>query len=120
MAGGPGSSRASEGSDTSYSLTSVVGAIDHILGLAAITDFALTSRPLDDLFIDTPHYAPFSADGSGVALNPFTPLPGASPTSDLEHGVISFKEPDETIPAISNLATWRQVKGGAPLPLALR
>jgi hypothetical protein len=40
--------------------------------------------------------------------------------SDLRHGVISFAEPDETIPAISNLATWRQVKGATAIPISLR
>jgi hypothetical protein len=98
-------------SHTSYNLSSVVGAIDRILGLPAISDFALTSRPLDDLFTAKPDYTPFTADGSGVALYPFTPLPGTSPLADLKNGVRSFAEPDETIPAISNAATWRQIKG---------
>ncbi|MFL5895054.1 MAG: hypothetical protein ACJ76Z_08060 [Thermoleophilaceae bacterium] len=101
-------------SHTSYNLTSVVGAIDHILGLAPITDFALTSRPLDDLFTDRANTAPFTADGSGVALYPFTPLPGSAPRADAAHGIYSFTEPDETNPAVSNAATWRQVKGTAP------
>jgi hypothetical protein len=103
-------------SHTPYNLTSVVGAIDRILGLPPITDFALTSRPLDDLFNDRPDFTPFSADGSGVARYPFTPLPGVPPSADAEHGILSFSEPDQTIPAIANAATWRQVKGKVPIP----
>jgi hypothetical protein len=99
-----------------YNLTSAVSAIDHILGLPPITDYALTNRPLDDLFTSTPDYTPFAADGSGVALNPFTPLPGVPPRADAAHGIYSFTEPDATYPPISNAATWLQVKGDVPMP----
>jgi hypothetical protein len=104
-------------SHTSYNLTSVVGAIDRLLGLAPITDFALTSRPLDDLFTSRPEYTPFVADGSGVALYPWTPLPGKPTTSDAPHGIYSFTEPDRTDPALPGRATWRQLRGDTPLPL---
>ena len=57
---------------------------------------------------------PFTADGSGVAANPFVPLPGAAPRSDPKHGIYSFTEPDATDPRISGAATWRQMKGTAP------
>jgi hypothetical protein len=103
-------------SHTPYDLTSVVGAIDHILGLPAISDFALTSRPLDDLFTSVPNEAGFTADGSGVARYPFVPLGGAPPLADPTHGIYSFATPDQTDPAVSNLATWHQVKGNRPLP----
>lgn len=105
-------------SHTPYDLTSVVGAIDRILGLEPITDFALTSRPLDDLFTTRPDDAPFTADESGARRYPFTPLPGVRPASDPRHGIYSFTEPDMTDPAVAGAATWRQVKGAAPLPLA--
>jgi hypothetical protein len=103
-------------SHADYNLTSVVGAIDHILGLPPITDFAQTSRPLDDLFTPQENLESFTADGSGVARYPFTPLGGTSPTADPAHGIYSFAEPDQTDPAVSNLATWHQIKGNRPLP----
>src|SRR5207302_2402847 len=46
-------------SSVPYNLTSAVGAIDRVLGLPPISDYATTSRPLDDLFSTTPLYAPF-------------------------------------------------------------
>ena len=103
-----------------YNLTSVVGAIDRMLGLEPLTDFARTSRPLDDLFTSTADNRPFEADPSAVRDRyPFTPLPGVPPTSDRAHGIFSFTEPDATEPAVSGAATWRQVKGTEP-PLGSR
>jgi hypothetical protein len=101
--------------DARYNLTSVVGAIDRMLGLPPLTDYARTSRPLDDLFANAPDQAPFTADPSAVRDRyPFTPLPGVPPTSDRAHGIFSFTQPDRTNPAVSGDATWRQVKGGSP------
>jgi hypothetical protein len=95
----------------SYNLTSAVGAIDRILGLPPLTDYAATSRPLDDVFADTPDMTPFDADGSAVAAYPFVPLPGKAPKSDPKDGIYAFDEPDETDPRITGRATWRQMKG---------
>lgn len=100
----------------SYNLTSAVGAMDRILGLPPLTDYAATSRPLDDVFTDTPDFTPFDADASAVAAYPFVPLPGKAPKSDPKHGIYSFEEPDETNPAISGRATWRQMKGRRSTP----
>jgi YVTN family beta-propeller protein len=102
-------------SNVPYNLTSAVAAIDRILGLPLLTDYAVTSRPLDDLFTTHPDLTPFRADGSGVATYPFTPLPGVPPSSDPVHGIYSFAVPDATRPSVSNAATWRQVNG-TPAP----
>jgi hypothetical protein len=101
-------------SDTHYDLTSAVAAIDRILGLPPLTDYAATTRPLDEFFTDKPDLTPFTADGSGVAANPFVALPGAAPKSDAAHGIYSFTRPDATNPRIAGAATWRQMKGSAP------
>lgn len=101
-------------SHTHYTLTSIVATIDRILGLPVITDWALTTNSLADAFTGTPDMTPFTADESGVQLYPFTPLPGASPLSDRKHGVLSFAEPDATIPRLSNAATWEQIKHTPP------
>ncbi len=101
-------------SHTPYSLTSAVSAIDHVLGLPEATDFALTSRPLDDLFTATPDLRPFSADPSGVQRYPFVALPGLRASSDRKHGISSFTEPDKTDPRVSTRAQWRAVKHTAP------
>lgn len=97
-----------------YNLTSAVGAIDRMLGLAPLTDYALTNRPLDDLFTNHPDYRPYTADTSGATLYPFVSLPGKAPKADVAHGVSSFAEPDETNPRIANAATWRQLRHTAP------
>jgi hypothetical protein len=103
--------RRGEISSTPYNLTSAIAAIDRILGLPPITDFAATTRPLDDLFTSVPDLTPFTADPSGVQLYPFTPLPGQPRASDPAHGIYSFSEPDRTDPAVANAATWRQIRG---------
>jgi len=104
-------------SHTPYSLTSVIGAIDRVLGLPIITDFALTNRPLDDMFTAQPDLRPFTADPVGVQRYPFVALPGLkNPTADPRHGITSFTEPDHTIPAITGPAQWRAIKGTAPSP----
>jgi YVTN family beta-propeller protein len=97
-----------------YNLAGVVGAIDRILHLPPLTDFAATSRPLDDLFItgsrlSSADLTPYAADSSGIALYPFTPLPGVAPSADPAHGIYSFTEPDATDPVETNAATWAQV-----------
>ncbi|MEA2368959.1 MAG: hypothetical protein QOH38_1677 [Thermoleophilaceae bacterium] len=97
--------------EASYNLTSAVGAMDRILGLPPLTDYAATSRPLDDIFTDTPDLTPFDADASAVAAYPFVPLSGKAPKSDPKHGIYSFTKPDDTDPRISGRATWRQMKG---------
>src|SRR5438445_9990064 len=98
-------------STTHYDLTSAVGAIDRILGLPPITDFARTTRPLDDLFTSSRDTTAFTVDASGVALYPFTPLPGRAPLADPAHGVYSFATPDQIDPALAAAATWHQVRG---------
>jgi hypothetical protein len=104
---------------THYDLTSALAAIDRLLGLPPITDYAATSRPLDEFFTDTATMAPFTADGSGVAANPFVPLPGPRARSDPKHGIYSFTEPDATDPRIAAAATWRQLKGTEPPRLSV-
>jgi hypothetical protein len=99
---------------THYDLTSAIAAIDRVLGLPPLTDYAATTRPLDEFFTDHPDMTPFSIDGSGVAAYPFVSLPGAAPKSDPKHGIYSFTEPDATDPRIAGPATWRQMKGRAP------
>lgn len=101
-------------SHSSYNLTSAISAIDHVLGLPEATDFALTSRPLDDLFTGSADMRPFQADPSGVQRYPFIALPGRGPLSDRKHGISSFTEPDETDPRVSTRAQWRAVKHTAP------
>lgn len=60
-----------------YQWTSIVAAIDRILGLPPLTDAVAQARPLDTLFTDRPDFRPFSASKLGVTLYPWTPLPDA-------------------------------------------
>lgn len=99
-------------STTPYNLAGVVGAIDDILGLPPITDFAATSNPLADLFIPDgaqPDMTPYTVDSSGEQLYPFTPVPGNAPVSDPAHGIYSFTAPDQIDPALASAVTWAQV-----------
>lgn len=66
--------------DVHYQWTSVVAAIERILGLRPLSNLVAEARPLDDMFTTTPDLTPYVADPSGVATYPFTPLPpGPSP-----------------------------------------
>ncbi|MFN2466214.1 MAG: hypothetical protein ABR598_08135, partial [Candidatus Dormibacteria bacterium] len=94
-----------------YSLPSVVAAIDDLMGLPPITDYATEVRPLDDLFGTSPNLLPYTVDGTGISLNPFTPLPGASAAADPAHGVLDFSRPDRTNPGLAWDSTWRQLRG---------
>ena len=67
---------------THYDLTSAIAAMDRVLGLPPLTDYAATTRPLDEFFTDKPDMTPFTVDGSGVAANPFVALPGSRAKSD--------------------------------------
>jgi sugar lactone lactonase YvrE len=108
-------------SNAHYDLTSAVGAIDRILGLTPITDFAATTRPLDDLFTTIPdckslqpvsQCKPFQVDDTATTtLYPFVPLPGMAVRADLAHGVYSFAAPDQIDPERAQQATWDQLKG---------
>jgi len=60
-----------------YQWTSIVSAIDRILGLPPLTDAVAQARPLDTLFTDHPDVRPFRASKLGVTLYPWTPLPDA-------------------------------------------
>ena len=99
---------------THYDLTSAVAAIDRILGLPPLSDYAATTRPLDEFFTSTPDLRPFTVDPSGVLANPFVPLPGRRPASDPRHGIYSFTKPDATDTRITGAATWRQIKHTRP------
>ena len=101
-------------SSVQYELPSVIGAIDGILGLPPLTDYVAEARPLDDLFTPIANLSPFTADASGIALYPFTPLPGASPAADPAHGIFSFALPDHTDPALAWRSTWMQLRGHPP------
>ena len=98
-----------------YNLTGVVGAIDRILGIPPLSDYAATSRPIDDLFTSRPNCAPYSVDASGVALFPFTPVPGAPAAADGSSGIWSFTQPDQTDPLIAGRALHDQIVRTAPL-----
>ena len=97
---------------THYDLTSAIAAIDRVLGLPPLTDYAATTRPLDEFFTDKPDMTPFSVDGSGVAANPFVALPGARAKSDPKHGIYSFTEPDAT--ASQGVCVCRRVQCRGP------
>jgi hypothetical protein len=96
-----------------YSQTSVIAAIDALLGLPPLTDYVATSRPLDDLFISDGHpdMTPFVADSTAVERFPFVPVPGTSPTSDLAHGVFSFDHPDDIDDELAARSTEAQIRG---------
>jgi hypothetical protein len=63
--------------DVHYDWASAVGAIERVLGLAALSDYVATVRPLDDMFTNSPGYATFTADTSGITAYPFTALPSS-------------------------------------------
>jgi hypothetical protein len=97
--------------NTHYELTSIIHAIDDILGLPPLTDYVAQARPLDDVFTLDQDRAPFTVDTSGITAFPFTPLPGKATTSDPAHGIFSFTEVDRTDPGLAWQSTWIQMRG---------
>ena len=95
-----------------YNQSSVIAAIDRILGLPPLTDYVQTARPLEDLFITDGHpdMTPYTADPSGVDRFPFVPLPGKPPAADPAHGVYSFAHPDDIDQELAARSQLEQLK----------
>lgn len=62
---------------THYQWTSIVAAIDRILGLPPLTDAVAQAAPLETLFTNRPDFRAFTASSLGVSAYPWTPLPNA-------------------------------------------
>ena len=93
--------------------TDVVAAIEDILGLDRLSKFDYFSRPLSDIFVETPDLSPWTSIVPQVNMNetnaPATPAARASARLD-------FSAPDRVDDAMFNQILWSMMKGSEPLP----
>ena len=93
--------------------TDVVAAIEDILGLDRLSKFDYFSRPLSDIFVETPDLSPWTSIVPQVDMNetnaPTTAAARASAGLD-------FSAPDRVDDAMFNQILWSMMKGSEPLP----
>jgi DNA-binding beta-propeller fold protein YncE len=93
--------------------TDVVAAIEDILGLERLSKYDYFSRPLSDIFVETPDLSPWTSIVPQVDMNetnaPATPAARASARLD-------FSAPDRVDDAMFNQILWSMMKGSEPLP----
>jgi len=93
--------------------TDVVAAIEDILGLDRLSKFDYFSRPLSDIFAETPDLSPWTSIVPQVDMNetnaPATAAARASAGLD-------FTAPDRVDDAMFNQILWSMMKDSEPLP----
>jgi sugar lactone lactonase YvrE len=93
--------------------TDVVAAIEDILGLGRLSKFDYFSRPLSDIFAETPDLSPFTPLVPQVDMNETNPpaTPAAQASAKLD-----FSEPDRADDATFTQILWSMIKGSQPMP----
>jgi len=94
--------------------TDVLAAIEDILGLDRLSKFDYFSRPLSDVFSETPDLSPFTAVVPQVDMNEMNaPKGGAARMSE----GLDFSAPDRVSDALFNRILWRLMKGDESFPV---
>ena len=93
--------------------TDVVAAIEDILGLGRLSKFDYFSRPLSDIFAQTPDWAPWTALSAEADMKE-TNAP-ATPAAKMSEE-LDFSAPDRVNDAIFNQILWSMLKGTQPFP----
>jgi DNA-binding beta-propeller fold protein YncE len=95
--------------------TDVVAAIEDILGLSRLSKYDYFSRPLADIFAETPDLSPWTAMVPQIDLNEKNP--SATTTARMSEG-LDFSGPDRVNDTVFNDILWRMLKGPEPFPVA--
>jgi DNA-binding beta-propeller fold protein YncE len=93
--------------------TDVVAAIEDILGLGRLSKFDYFSRPLSDLFVETPDLSPWTSIVPQADMNE-TNAP-ATPAAKMSEG-LDFSAPDRVDDAAFNQILWSIMKGSEASP----
>jgi YVTN family beta-propeller protein len=93
--------------------TDVVAAIEDLLGLERLSKFDYFSRPLSDIFVETPDTSPWTAVVPHTDMNE-TNAP-QSAAARMSEG-LDFSAPDRINDGVFNRILWRLMKGREPYP----
>jgi sugar lactone lactonase YvrE len=93
--------------------TDVVAAIEDILGLGRLSKFDYFSRPLSDIFTETPDLSPWTAIVPQVDMNETNNPVNAAARASAE---LDFSAPDRVDDTVFNQILWSMMKGREPLP----
>ena len=94
--------------------TDVLAAIEDILGLDRLSKFDYFSRPLSDVFSETPDLSPFTAVVPQVDMNEMNAPKGVA--ARMSEG-LDFSAPDRLSDALFNRILWRLMKGDESFPV---
>ncbi len=94
--------------------TDVLAAIEDILGLDRLSKFDYFSRPLSDVFSETPDLSPFTAVVPQVDMNEMNAPKGVA--ARMSEG-LDFSAPDRVSDALFNRILWRLMKGDESFPV---
>ncbi len=93
--------------------TDVVAAIEDILGLGRLSKFDYFSRPLSDIFVETPDLSPWTSIVPQVDMNEINPPASAAARASAG---LDFSAPDRVDDTMFNQILWSMMKGSEPLP----
>jgi DNA-binding beta-propeller fold protein YncE len=93
--------------------TDVVAAIEDILGLGRLSKFDYFSRPLSDIFGETPDLSPWTSIVPQVDMKETNPP--ATPAAKISEG-LDFSAPDQVDDTAFNKMLWSMMKCGQPFP----
>jgi len=94
--------------------TDVLAAIEDILGLDRLSKFDYFSRPLSDVFSETPDLSPFTSFAPQVDMNEMNASQGVA--ERMSEG-LDFTAPDRVSDALFNRILWRLMKGDQSFPV---
>ncbi len=93
--------------------TDVVAAIEDILGLERLSKFDYFSRPLSDIFVETPDLSPWMSIVPQVDMNETNPPATAAARASAG---LDFSAPDRVDDTRFNQILWSMMKASEPLP----
>src|SRR5215468_6188888 len=102
---------------TFYSTVSMLRTIELIAGIPPLTQFDAAATPMSASFSSTPRFQPYDA------ITPMTSLiatnPASAPMATLA-ATWDYSVPDRIPRRLANLALWKSLKGGQPIPASMR
>lgn len=93
--------------------TDVVAAIEDILGLDRLSKYDYFSRPLSDVFADTPDLTPYTAINPQVDMKEMNPAQGAAAQMS---EALDLSAPDRSNDQLFNRILWSMMKPDSPAP----
>ncbi|HEY6251081.1 MAG TPA: bifunctional YncE family protein/alkaline phosphatase family protein [Candidatus Angelobacter sp.] len=93
--------------------TDVVAAIEDILGLGRLSKFDYFSRPMSDVFSDTPDLTPYRALNPEVDMKELNPAQGAA--ARMSEG-LDLSAADRVNDEVFNRILWYMIKADSPAP----